>query len=120
MFDSARKPTLYPVDLYPLPDIHHLDESAFLGGDRVVDAFLVPDSRPVVLHGLVCVPAGILGLVSAASLAISLWKLTSGEESFTDRILAVIISSLSHMLSKADVRVDLNSSIPAYAPRKMT
>lgn len=53
-------PTLDPVHLNPLADVHHLDKRPFVGGDGVVHRGLVPDTFPVVCHRLFRIPSGVL------------------------------------------------------------
>jgi hypothetical protein len=118
------RPTRLTFDLIhldALADIHDFDKRAFVGGDGVVHALLVPDATPVVGNSAIGVPARVLrkkwvsavlrirrdhweGLrirrrIDAMDLgrvgadATFVLVLTSGEESLTDRMLAVMMAS---------------------------
>jgi hypothetical protein len=59
--------TLYPVNLDPFSYIHDLDERSFIGSDRIVDLFLISDTRPVICQRLFRVPPGVLLSAKATS-----------------------------------------------------
>lgn len=52
--------TFNPINHNPLSDVNNLDPRDVRIDDRFVELLLISDSRPVVLHGLVGVPAFIL------------------------------------------------------------
>lgn len=85
--------TFNPIDLNTLAHIPYFDERSFLGRHGVIHSLLIVYPGPVVRYRSVCVPTGILLSVNQTDKKVT-W-LTSGEESLTDRMLAVMISSLS-------------------------
>lgn len=86
--------TLYTVHLDPLANIHDLDERSFFRRYRFIYILLIPDSTPVVRNRSIGVPSLVLSFVElVVPDGETGEQLTSGEDSFTERIFAVMISS---------------------------